>query len=192
MDFINLKSNRGEILDGLIKIVPDVFNDERGYFLEGWNESKLHQYLGKKLIFTQDNISKSKKDVIRGLHYQIQPQAQTKLVRCIHGSVFDVAVDIRKSSKTFGQWGAIELSEKNKFQLLVPEGYAHGFLCLEDNSIIYYKITKKWNKNLERALIWNDPEINISWPLKTNASISTKDNKANTLKEAIDSKDIFL
>ena len=180
------------MLDGLVKIIPDVFQDQRGYFLEGWNEKKLNDYLGKKLIFTQDNISKSKKDVIRGLHYQIQPLAQTKLVRCIAGSVFDVAVDIRKDSKTFGQWAGIELSEKNNFQLLVPEGYAHGFLSLENNSILYYKVTNKWDKNLERALIWNDPKINILWPLRNIPLMNTKDKEAISLDLAIDSGDIFL
>ncbi len=192
MKFTNLKSSRGEILDGLLQIIPDVFDDERGYFLEGWNESKLNKYIDKKLIFTQDNISKSKKDVIRGLHYQIEPRAQAKLVRCIYGSVFDVAVDIRKSSKTFGQWAGIVLSEKNKFQLLVPEGYAHGFLSLENNSIIYYKATSNWDKSLERSIIWNDPKINILWPLKNSPIINTKDKNAITLEKALNLKEIFI
>ena len=114
MEFVKLKSNKGEFLEGLIHIIPDVFNDDRGYFLESWNSKKINEFLGKELIFTQDNISQSKKNVIRGLHYQMNPSPQEKLIRCLSGSIFDVAVDIRKNSKTFGQWAGLEISEKNK------------------------------------------------------------------------------
>ena len=165
MEFIKLKSNKEEIIEGLIKIIPDVYNDERGYFLESWNENNLNKFLGREIKFTQDNVSKSKKNVIRGLHYQIEPNPQSKLIRCLSGSIFDVAVDIRINSKTFGQWAAIELSEQNKFQLLIPEGFAHGFLSLENDSILYYKTTNKWVKELERTILWNDKEIDILWPL---------------------------
>ena len=192
MKCLNLKSNKGELMLGLIKIIPDVFSDERGYFLESWNSKNLNKNLNKELIFTQDNISKSKKNVIRGLHYQIEPNPQAKLVRCISGSIFDVAVDIRKNSKTFGQWTGIELSEVNKFQLLIPEGFAHGFLSLEDDSILYYKTTNNWNKSLERTIIWNDKDINITWPLNSISPIlSNKDINAVSLSEAIKLRDIF-
>ncbi len=192
MEFIKLKSNKGEIIDGLIQIIPDVYNDERGYFLESWNNNKLNKFLGREIKFTQDNISKSKKNVIRGLHYQIKPNPQAKLIRCLAGSIFDVAVDIRINSKTFGQWAGIKLSEKNKFQFLIPEGFAHGFLSLENNSIIYYKITNKWVKELERAIVWNDKEIDILWPLPDKDFIlSQKDENAFSFSEAIKLNDIF-
>tara|TARA_B100000212_G_C27308829_1_gene504822 strand:+ start:494 stop:1072 length:579 start_codon:yes stop_codon:yes gene_type:complete len=192
LEFIKLKSNKGEIIDGLIQIIPDVYNDERGYFLESWNNNKLNKFLGREIKFTQDNISKSKKNVIRGLHYQIKPNPQAKLIRCLAGSIFDVAVDIRINSKTFGQWAGIKLSEKNKFQFLIPEGFAHGFLSLENNSIIYYKITNKWVKELERAIVWNDKEIDILWPLPDKDFIlSQKDENAFSFSEAIKLNDIF-
>ena len=192
MKFLNLKSNKGEILQGLVKIVPDVFYDERGYFLESWNSKNLNNFISKKLIFSQDNLSKSKKNVLRGLHYQIEPNPQAKLIRCISGSIFDVAVDIRKNSNTFGHWTGLELSEKNKFQLLIPEGFAHGFLSLEDDSILYYKTTRNWNKNSERTIFWDDKSINIEWPLNgISPIISNKDKNSRTLLEAIKLKDIF-
>ena len=192
MEFVKLKSNKGEFLEGLIHIIPDVFNDDRGYFVESWNSKKINEYLGKELIFTQDNISKSKKNVIRGLHYQMNPSPQEKLIRCLSGSIFDVAVDIRKNSKTFGQWAGLEISEKNKFQLLVPEGFAHGFLSLAEGSILYYKVSNLWDKKLEKTLKWDDKSIDIKWPLSTNFPlISTKDKSGFSLEEAIDLKYIF-
>ena len=192
MEFINLKSNKGETLDGLIHLIPDIFCDNRGYFFETWNSEKLNQYLGKELLFVQDNISKSRKNVIRGLHYQIPPMPQAKLVNCISGSIFDVVVDIRFKSRTFGQWAGLTLSEQNKYQLLIPEGFAHGFLSLEEDSIIYYKTTNRWEKNLEKAINWNDKKIDISWPLKDkDPIISDKDKKAISLLEAIKLRDIF-
>lgn len=192
MEFVKLKSNKGEFLEGLIHIIPDVFNDDRGYFLESWNSKKINEYLGKELIFTQDNISKSKKNVIRGLHYQMNPSPQEKLIRCLSGSIFDVAVDIRKNSKTFGQWAGLEISEKNKFQLLVPEGFAHGFLSLAEDSILYYKVSNLWDKKLEKTLKWDDQNIDIKWPLSTNSPlISTKDKSGFSLEEAIELKYIF-
>tara|TARA_B100000242_G_scaffold293283_1_gene270918 strand:+ start:830 stop:1411 length:582 start_codon:yes stop_codon:yes gene_type:complete len=192
MEFVKLKSNKGEFLEGLVHIIPDVFNDERGYFLESWNSKKINEYLGKELIFTQDNISKSKKNVIRGLHYQMNPSPQEKLIRCLSGSIFDVAVDIRKNSKTFGQWAGVEISEKNKFQLLVPEGFAHGFLSLAEDSILYYKVTNLWDKKLEKTIKWNDKNIDIQWPLSTNIPlISAKDKSGISLEEAIKLKYIF-
>ena len=192
MEFINLKSNKGEPLEGLFYTIPNVFFDERGYFLESWNSNLLNNYLGKELDFTQDNISKSKKNILRGLHYQVNPKSQSKLVRCISGSIFDVAVDIRINSKTFGQWAGLKLSEENKFQLLVPEGFAHGFLSLEENTIVYYKTSRIWDKNSERTIIWNDENIGISWPLNDNIPIlSSRDKTAISLLEAIHLKDIF-
>lgn len=192
MKVLNLKSNKGENIEGLIKIVPDVYYDERGYFLESWNSKNLNKYLSNKFIFYQDNLSKSRKNVIRGLHYQIEPNPQVKLIRCISGAVFDVAVDIRKNSKTFGQWTGLELSEKNKFQLLIPVGFAHGFLSLEEDSILYYKTTNNWDKDLERTIIWDDKGIDIKWPLNGITPIlSNKDKKAVSLSDAIKLKDIF-
>ena len=173
-------------------LCPNIYNDSRGYFYESWNKENFDSIIKDEVTFYQDNHSSSSKGVIRGLHYQIEPNPQAKLIRCIVGSIFDVAVDIRKDSKTFGQWSGLELSEVNKFQLLIPEGFAHGFLSLEENSILYYKTTNNWNKSLERSIIWDDKDINIKWPLKSIPPIiSNKDINAVSLSEAIKRKDIF-
>ena len=194
MKFLNLKSNKGEPILGLIKIIPDVFSDERGYFLESWNSKNLNKNLNKELIFTQDNISKSKKNVIRGLHYQIEPNPQAKLIRCISGSIFDVAVDIRKSSSTFGKWGGVELSYENKKQLWIPRGFAHGFLTISEYAEVQYKTDGFWHKDSERSIRWDDKELQINWQkyAKINKPIlAKKDDEAPTFMDAKNNGDIF-
>lgn len=146
-------------------IEPRVFGDERGFFFESFNEKAFNEVTGNKLPFVQDNHSKSVKGVLRGLHYQLPPKAQGKLVRVIQGEVFDVAVDIRKDSPTYGQWVAEILSAENKKQLWIPPGFAHGFLTLSDTAEFLYKTTDYWSPDHERAIKWNDATLNIKWPL---------------------------
>ena len=145
-------------------IEPDVFEDERGFFYESFNQQKFNEAIGQDILFVQDNHSKSSKGVLRGLHYQEAPFAQGKLVRVVVGEVFDVAVDVRKDSPTFGQWVAEVLSGENKKQLWIPEGFAHGFLTLSNQAEAVYKTTGFYNKESERTIRFDDRVINISWP----------------------------
>lgn len=146
-------------------IEPRVYGDERGFFYESFNEIAFNAATGNTLPFVQDNHSKSTKGVLRGLHYQIQPKAQGKLVRVVQGAVYDVAVDIRKGSPTYGQWVAEILSAENKKQLWIPPGFAHGFFTLSETAEFLYKTTEYWSPEHERAIIWNDETLNIEWPL---------------------------
>ena len=151
---------------GLLIIEPKVFGDERGFFFESYNEQAFNEATGVSPRFVQDNHSKSVKGVLRGLHYQLPPKAQGKLVRVVQGEVFDVAVDIRKGSPTYGQWVGEVLSADNKKQLWIPPGFAHGFFTLSDTAEFLYKTTDYWSPEHERAIIWNDATLNIDWPLK--------------------------
>lgn len=165
-------------------IEPQVFGDERGFFFESFNQAKFEQAIGKKVTFVQDNHSKSSKGVLRGLHYQ-DPKPQGKLVRVTQGEVFDVAVDIRKNSPTFGKWVAEILSAENKKQLWIPEGLAHGFLVLSETAEFLYKTTDYYAPEFEKCIIWNDPTLNISWPLSGPPKLSSKDQQGvlfDTLK----------
>ena len=188
MDIKNLSSNKGNILDGVFIFKPILFEDNRGFFYESWNQSLFNKLIGEEVIFQQDNHSLSNIGVLRGLHYQIGTNPQAKLVRCSSGSIFDVAVDIRKSSPTFGEWTSIVLSGLNKLMIWIPVGFAHGFLSLEDNSQVLYKTSELWNKDKERLIRWNDKRININWPLKdinfSEPRLSEKDSKAPFLKNA--------
>ncbi|PNH80591.1 dTDP-4-dehydrorhamnose 3,5-epimerase [Vibrio diazotrophicus] len=150
-----------------VKIIePKVFGDERGFFMETWNQKRFEELVtGKPTMFVQDNHSKSKKGILRGLHYQTE-NTQGKLVRVVSGEVFDVAVDIRKDSPTFGQWVGEYLSAENKRQLWIPEGFAHGFYVTSDEAEFVYKCTDHYNPNSEESILWNDPKIGIIWPLK--------------------------
>jgi len=168
------------IVDLLI-IQPKVFPDDRGYFYESYNKSKL-EALNFNETFVQDNVSKSAKGVLRGLHFQKEPHAQGKLIQVLKGSVLDVAVDIRKDSNTYGQHFAIELSEENKTQLFIPVGFAHGFLTLEDDTIFSYKCTNFYNKESEGSILWNDPDLAINW-IEKNPTVSEKDRKAIKFNE---------
>lgn len=162
------------ISDVLI-IDPNVFIDDRGLFFESFNENEFLKAVGKKITFVQDNHSLSKKGVLRGLHYQVG-QTQGKLVRVLRGVVFDVVVDLRQSSKTFGQWVGVEISSENKKQIWIPEGFAHGFLVLSDEAEFLYKTTDYWDATSEKCIIWNDKDIGISWPkLDVDYIVSGKD-----------------
>lgn len=167
----------------VIVLEPKVFGDDRGFFFESFNAKAFAEATGLKRYFVQDNHSKSAKNVLRGLHYQIQ-QPQGKLVRVVQGEVFDVAVDLRKSSKTFGQWVGVHLSAENKKQLWVPEGFAHGFVVLSDAAEFLYKTTGYWAPEFERSIAWNDPTIGIQWPIQGEPTLSAKDAQAKPLAEA--------
>jgi len=158
-----------------VKIIePKVFGDARGFFMESFNAAKFAEATGVTLPFVQDNHSRSGKGVLRGLHYQIE-QAQGKLVRVVRGSVFDVAVDVRRRSATFGQWVGVELTEDNHRQLWVPPGFAHGFLVLSETADFLYKTTDYYAPEHERSILWNDPEIGVEWPLEGEPLLSAKD-----------------
>jgi len=164
-------------------IEPKVFGDERGFFFESFNERRFTELTGVKPSFVQDNHSKSAKNVLRGLHYQIQ-QPQGKLVRVIAGEVFDVAVDIRKSSPTFGHWVGVTLSADNKRQLWMPAGFAHGFVVTSASAEFLYKTTDYWAPEFERSILWNDPAIGIEWPIDAEPLLSGKDKVGKLLAEA--------
>lgn len=163
-----------EIPDVLI-FEPKVFGDERGFFFESFNQKVFEEAVGRKVEFVQDNHSKSKKGVLRGLHYQLAPFAQGKLVRCIAGEVYDVAVDIRKTSTTFGKWVGVNLSAENKRQLWIPEGFAHGFMVLSDEAEFVYKTTNYYSPKSERSISYADSQINIKWPSNIKLILSQKD-----------------
>jgi len=170
-------------LDGLLVIEPAVFGDQRGFFYESFNAQRFAEQTGANVQFVQDNHSRSAKGVLRGLHYQIQ-QAQGKLVRVTSGAVFDVAVDLRKSSPTFGQWYGLELSEENKRQLWIPAGFAHGFVVTSDFAEFLYKTTDYYAPAFERSVIWNDPAIGVAWPLDGEPLLSNKDKAGVPLAQA--------
>ena len=162
-------------ISDVLLIEPKVFGDERGFFFESFNQLKFKSATGLDLHFVQDNHSKSAKNVLRGLHYQLPPRAQGKLVRVIAGEVFDVAVDIRKGSPTFGQWVGEVLSGENKRQMWIPPGLAHGFLVLSESAEFLYKTTDYWAPEFERCILWNDPGLAIAWPLEGDPVLSAKD-----------------
>ena len=170
-------------IEGLIIIEPTVFGDERGYFLESYNQKKFEEVVGKT-YFVQDNESKSSKGVLRGLHFQKPPFEQSKLVRCIEGEVLDVAVDIRKKSKTYGQHVAVLLSGKNKRQLFVPRGFAHGFLVLSDSATFAYKVDNRYAPEFDAGIRWNDKQLNIQWCMEDSiVKVSEKDAELPFLSE---------
>ena len=181
-----MQFTRTKIYDVVI-IEPKVHGDHRGYFVETFRADKLENFLGFKLNFGQDNESKSSKGVLRGLHYQLPPHAQTKLVRVIQGKVLDVAVDIRRNSPTFGQYIAVELSADNKKQLLIPRGFAHGFVVLEDDTIFAYKVDNYYSPECDRGIAFDDENLNIDWILKKEElKLSEKDTKQPKLNETND------
>jgi dTDP-4-dehydrorhamnose 3,5-epimerase len=167
----------------VLLIESTVLSDERGFFFESFNEKRFAEVTGETIKFVQDNHSKSARGVLRGLHYQIQ-QSQGKLVRVISGEVFDVAVDIRKSSPTFGQWVGAVLSAENKRQMWIPEGFAHGFVVTSDSAEFLYKTTDYWAPEHERCITWNDPSIAIDWPINGMPTLSAKDQKGVLLADA--------
>lgn len=174
-------------LDGVVIIEPDVFGDNRGFFMESWNKEKMAE-LGLDYDFVQDNHSKSTvKGTLRGIHFQKGDKAQAKLVRCVKGAVLDVAVDLRENSPTFKQWVGVELSEENKKQLLIPRGFGHGFVTLTDDVEFLYKADNYYAPEADAGIRWNDPEINVEWCVE-NPILSEKDKKNSFLK---DCKELF-
>lgn len=174
----------GTELEGLVIIEPRIFEDNRGYFFESYQKERYLE-AGIPCTFVQDNESRSEKGVVRGLHYQKAPYAQSKLVRVMYGEVLDVAVDIRKNSKTYGQWYSLILSAENKKQFFIPHGFAHGFSVLSDEAILTYKCDEYYNFKAERGIIYNDPTLNIDWQVPNSEMIiSEKDKILMTLKEA--------
>ena len=170
-------------LDGVLILEPKVFGDARGFFFESFNQKAFNEATGTNHAFVQDNHSRSSQGVLRGLHYQIQ-QPQGKLVRVARGRVWDVAVDIRKSSPTFGQWVGAELSEDNQHQLWVPPGFAHGFVVLSESADFLYKTTDYYAPEHERCIAWNDPQLAIAWPIAEAPSLSAKDMQGLTFAQA--------
>ena len=161
----------------LLIVEPKIFGDERGFFYESFNQKAFCEAIGQHVEFVQDNHSKSAKNVLRGLHYQVPPKAQAKLVRVVQGEVFDVAVDIRKDSKTFGEWVGASLSAENKRQLWIPAGFAHGFLTMSETAEFLYKTTDYYAPECERCILWNDAMLGVEWPLLESPVMSSKDEK---------------
>lgn len=172
-------------IDGVVIIEPKIFGDERGYFFESFNAAEFARKVGVNTVFVQDNESKSKYGVLRGLHFQKGEFAQSKLVRVVEGRVIDVAVDIRRGSPTFGKYVAVELSKENKRQLFIPRGFAHGFAVLSEEAVFQYKCDNLYAPDHEGAIAWNDPKIGIDWQIRPeDAILSEKDKKHPTLDEA--------
>lgn len=168
----------------VVLFTPKIFGDERGFFFESFNEKDFVAATGLKVVFVQDNHSKSRRGVLRGLHYQLPPAAQGKLVRVVQGEVFDVAVDIRRSSPTFGRWVGSRLSADNKQQLWIPPGFAHGFVTLSETAEFLYKTTDFYSPQHERCIIWNDAGIAVDWPMAETPMLSEKDLAGKCLQEA--------
>ncbi|SDB94064.1 dTDP-4-dehydrorhamnose 3,5-epimerase [Acinetobacter boissieri] len=184
-------------IKGLLILEPKVFGDDRGWFMESFNQQSFENALRERNLdvpqFVQDNHSYSQKGVLRGLHYQLNPHAQGKLVRVVQGRAWDVAVDIRKDSETFGQWVGVELSGENHKQFWIPAGFAHGFVALEDNTQFLYKTTNYYSKACERSIVWNDKDIAIEWPVDASVELklTDKDHFAPSLNQAKNNNDIF-
>lgn len=191
MEVKKVYNNKGKCISGLLQINPKLFHDSRGFFQESWNKKIWEESLKSQnqfpKSFVQDNHSRSRKGTLRGLHYQLDPYSQGKLVRCINGVIYDVAVDLRKDSETFGKWAGIELSSENNIQLWIPSGFAHGFLTLSAEADLVYKVNEYWNKTSERSLNWNDKKLDIDWPKdileNTPIELSDKDKNAPFLAE---------
>lgn len=184
-------------IKGLLILEPKVFGDDRGWFMESFNQKSFESALLERGMdipqFVQDNHSFSQKGVLRGLHYQLNPCAQGKLVRVVQGRAWDVAVDIRQNSPTFGEWVGIELTGENHRQFWIPAGFAHGFIALEDNTQFLYKTTNYYSKECERSIVWSDSDLSIEWPVEQNIilGLADKDRLAPTLIEAKNNKDLF-
>jgi len=195
VDVEQLTTTEGTPLDGPLLIKPRLFGDERGWFFESWNQRRFDAAVGETVLFSQDNHSRSVQGVLRGLHYQLAPEPQAKLVRASLGVIFDVAVDIRRHSPSYGQWVGAELSQANAHQLWIPEGFAHAFLTLSPVAEVQYKARGFWNRDCERSIRWDDPALAISWPLEqlegTAINLSAKDAEAPSLETAASAGDVF-
>ena len=195
MNVEELQTTNGLVVQGPLLLVPKVFSDERGFFLESWNFAQwteiLNRFGQQPSQFVQDNHSFSSKGVLRGLHYQLPPHSQGKLVRCVSGEIFDVAIDLRKSSSTFLKSVAVYLTDKNFKQLWIPSGFAHGFLTISEHAEVLYKTSDFWDPNCERSIMWNDSSLDIDWPSLSKVPIcSAKDSDAPLVDEMI-SSDFF-
>ena len=190
-----LKSEKNIVINGPLLLNPDRFFDDRGFFFESWNEKKFNDIISRKVTFVQDNQSLSFHGVLRGLHFQKEPFAQGKLIRVLSGKILDIIVDLRTNSNTFKEWKSIVLSKKNRMQLWVPEGFAHGFITLTARAEINYKTTQFWNKESERTIIWNDNSLMIDWRLKdleiNSPLVSEKDSQGKTFKHLHNKGDLF-
>lgn len=190
-----LRNKENQIINGPLEIKPKIFNDDRGYFYETWNEKDFEAKIDSETSFVQDNQSFSERGTLRGLHYQLNPMAQGKLVRVTKGIVFDVIVDLRKKSNTFKSWASLILNCQDKNQIWIPKGFAHGFLTLSKEAIIEYKVTDFWEKDLERTILWNDPSISIEWPRLNNKllepNLSLKDMNGLSLQTLIKKGEVF-
>lgn len=187
MNINRLKTNKGNSIDSICIIKPKTFSDKRGSFYESWNEIDFNTNICNR-NFCQDNHSKSFKGVLRGIHYQMPPFEQGKLVRCTRGNIYDIAVDLRKNSVTYKEWVGVELNDSNNLQLWVPEGFGHGFLTLSEFAEVQYKVTNIWDKKSEKSILWNDPDLKIAWPLNKLSEIkpiiSSKDSNGMRIREA--------
>lgn len=172
-------------LPDVLILEPKVFGDARGFFFESYNEREFRAAIGRDVHFVQDNHSRSSRGVLRGLHYQLPPAAQGKLVRCVAGEVFDVAVDLRKTSPAFGRWTGVHLSADSHRQIWIPPGFAHGFLVLSETADFLYKTTEYYAPEHERCILWNDPELAIDWPLTEAPNLSGKDHAGKKFREAV-------
>mgnify|MGYP003624925862 FL=1 len=170
-------------IPGVFVLEPKVFGDERGFFYESFNANVFEQLTGRSTDFVQDNHSRSSRGVLRGLHFQLAPRAQAKLVRVVQGEIFDVAVDVRPESKTFGEWVSQTLSAENRKQLWIPEGFAHGFLTMSETAEVLYKTNGLYAPEFERCVLWNDASIGIDWPMTSGLVISEKDRAGQALSE---------
>ena len=195
MQLEQLSTASGQPMQGPLLITPQLFADDRGFFYESWNQRRFDDAVGEPITFSQDNHSRSSRGVLRGLHYQLEPEPQGKLVRCVEGEIFDVAVDIRRSSPTFGQWVGARLSDTDHRQLWVPVGFAHGFLTLSENAVVLYKASGFWNRDCERSIRWDDPDLGIDWPREVlegqEILLADKDAAAPSLAEAAERGDVF-
>ena len=190
-----LRNKENQIINGPLEIKPKIFNDDRGYFYETWNAKDFEANINSETSFVQDNQSFSERGTLRGLHYQLNPMSQGKLVRVTKGMVFDVIVDLRQKSKTFKSWTSLILNCQDKNQIWIPKGFAHGFLTLSEEAILEYKVTDFWEKDLERTILWNDPSISIEWPRLNNnllePNLSFKDMNGLSLQSVIKKGEVF-
>jgi len=190
-----IKSSNNLLIDGPLVIIPDKFSDKRGYFYESWNSDTLKKIVKRDISFVQDNHSKSIFGVLRGLHFQKKSNAQAKLIRVISGNIFDIIVDIRTNSATFKEWACIRLTKKNRKQVWIPEGFAHGFITTSKNAEVHYKTNNFWDKDSERTIIWNDQDLNIDWDLENfkikNPILSDKDLDGKSLIQLKNESSLF-
>tara|TARA_B100000965_G_C19585972_1_gene755773 strand:- start:1142 stop:1720 length:579 start_codon:yes stop_codon:yes gene_type:complete len=187
----SLSNNFGQIVNGPLLLTPSIKKDERGAFFVSWNKKEFDSLIGKNINFVQDAHSLTKRGVIRGMHYQVKPNQQSKLIRCIRGEIYSVLIDIRKHSSTFSSWAAVKISSKNFCQLWVPAGFANGFLTITDYAEVLYKMTGFWSKESERSIRWNDPTILINWLDLNNLPVLSKKDLSSPLFKELSELDFF-